>query len=152
MSDSLWPHGLQPVRLLCLWDYPGKNSGVHCHSLLQGIFPTQRSSLGLLHCRQILCYMSHQGSHILPNPLKMSLLLLKTKGTFWPTHTKHAAIVKKIWFLNSPSTIPASVLCVLCKHPFLIFTYISVVRTLHVNLSWLWMLSLNLLLLLSCLI
>ena len=35
-------------------DSPGKNTGVGCHSLLQGIFPTQGSNLGLLHCRQIL--------------------------------------------------------------------------------------------------
>ena len=45
MSDSLWPHGLQPARLLCLWDSPGKNTGVGCHFLLQGIFPTQGSNL-----------------------------------------------------------------------------------------------------------
>ena len=31
MSNSLWPHGLQPARLLCPWDFPGKNSGVGCH-------------------------------------------------------------------------------------------------------------------------
>ena len=30
-----------PARLLCLWDFPGKDTGVGCHSLLQGIFPTQ---------------------------------------------------------------------------------------------------------------
>ena len=30
-SDSLWPHGLWPSRLLCLWDSPGKNTGVGCH-------------------------------------------------------------------------------------------------------------------------
>ena len=41
---------------------PGKNTGVGCHFLLQGIFPTQRSNLGLLHCRQILYHLSHQGS------------------------------------------------------------------------------------------
>ena len=43
---------------------PGKpkNTGVGCHSLLQGIFPTQGSNLGLLHCRQILYFLSHQGS------------------------------------------------------------------------------------------
>ena len=41
LSDSLWSHGLQPVRLLCLWDSPGKNAGVGCHFLLQGIFLTQ---------------------------------------------------------------------------------------------------------------
>ena len=41
MSDSLQPYGLQPARLLCLWDSQGKNIGVRCHALLQGIFPTQ---------------------------------------------------------------------------------------------------------------
>ena len=35
MSYSLRPHGLQPTRLLCPWDSPGKNSGVGCHFLLQ---------------------------------------------------------------------------------------------------------------------
>ena len=55
-------HGLQPARLLCPWDFPGKNTGVGCHFLLQGIFPTQRSNTGLLHCRLILYQLSHQGS------------------------------------------------------------------------------------------
>ena len=54
VSDSVWPHGLQPARLLCPWDSPGKNTGVHCHSLLQRIFPTQESNPSLLYCRQIL--------------------------------------------------------------------------------------------------
>ena len=43
-------------------DSPGKNTGVGFHVLLQGIFPTQGSNLGLLHCRQILYHPSHQGS------------------------------------------------------------------------------------------
>ena len=47
------PYGLQPARLLCPWDFLGKSSGVCCHALLWGIFPTQVSNLGLLHCRQI---------------------------------------------------------------------------------------------------
>ena len=42
------------ARLLCSWDSPGKNTGVGCHFLLQGIFPTQRSNPSLLHCRQTL--------------------------------------------------------------------------------------------------
>ena len=62
VSDSLQPHGLQPARLLCPWDSPGKNTGVGCHSLLQGIFPTQGSNPGLPHCRQTLYLLSHQGS------------------------------------------------------------------------------------------
>ena len=44
MSDSLQPHGL-PTRLLCPRNSPGKNTGVGCHSLLQGIFPTLVNSL-----------------------------------------------------------------------------------------------------------
>ena len=58
------PHGLQPTRLLCPWDLPGKNTGLDCYFLPQGIFPTQRSNLSLLHCRQILYCLSHQGSPI----------------------------------------------------------------------------------------
>ena len=38
VSNSLWPHGLQLSSLLCLWDFPSKNTGVGCHFLLQGIF------------------------------------------------------------------------------------------------------------------
>ena len=54
--------GLQPTRLLCPWDSPGNNTGLNCHFLLQGIFLNQVSSPGLLHCRQILYHLSHQGS------------------------------------------------------------------------------------------
>ena len=62
VSDSLRPCGLHPARLLCPWDSPGKNTGVGCHFLLQGIFPTQGSNPGLLLCRQMLYPLSHQGS------------------------------------------------------------------------------------------
>ena len=43
-------------------DSPGKNTGVGCHALLQGIFPTQGSNPGLPHCRQILYCLNHQRS------------------------------------------------------------------------------------------
>ena len=48
MSDSLQLYGLQPTRLLCLWDSPGENTGVGCHALLQGVFLTQGSNPRLL--------------------------------------------------------------------------------------------------------
>ena len=44
VSNSLQHHGLQPSRLLLPWKFPGKNTGVGCHALLQGIFPTQGSN------------------------------------------------------------------------------------------------------------
>ena len=46
--DSVRRHGLQPTRLPCPWNSPGKNTGVSCHFLLQGIFPTQGLNQSLL--------------------------------------------------------------------------------------------------------
>ena len=48
----------------CPWDSPGKNTGVGCHALLQGIFPIQGLNSVLPHCRWILYHLSHQGSLI----------------------------------------------------------------------------------------
>ena len=59
---SLWPHGLQPARLLCPWDFPGQHAGMGCQLLLQGIFPTQGSNPSLLYllaCRQILYHWAN---------------------------------------------------------------------------------------------
>ena len=47
LSDSSQPHGLEPTRLLCPRDSPGKHTGVGCHFLLQGICPTQELNPGL---------------------------------------------------------------------------------------------------------
>ena len=57
VSDSLRPRGLYSS-----WNSPGQNTGVGSCSLLQGIFPTQESNPGLLHCRQIPYQLSHEGS------------------------------------------------------------------------------------------
>ena len=62
MSDSLWPHRLYPARLICPENYPGKNTRLGCHFLLQRIFPTQVLNPGVPHCRQTLYHLSHQGS------------------------------------------------------------------------------------------
>ena len=62
VPDSLRPHGLQSTRFLCPWDFPGKDTGAGCHFLLQGIFPTQGSNPGLLHCRHVLYRLSYKGS------------------------------------------------------------------------------------------
>ena len=55
VSYSLWP-----PRLYSPWNSPGQNTGVGSLSLLQGIFPTQGSNPGLLHCSQILYHLSHR--------------------------------------------------------------------------------------------
>ena len=60
----LQPHALQPTRLFCPWDFQGKNTGVGCHFLLQGTFPTQGSNLHLLHWQADSLSLSYQESPI----------------------------------------------------------------------------------------
>ena len=55
VSDSLWSHGSS-----CLWNSPGKNTGLCSHSLLQGIFPSQGLNPDLLHWGQTLYPLSHK--------------------------------------------------------------------------------------------
>ena len=84
MSDYLWPHGLQPGSTP--WDFPGKNTEVGCHFLLQGIFPTQESNPCLLHWQADSLPLSHQGSPIVfPGS--------ETYGDFWQY------IAESCWFI-----------------------------------------------------
>ena len=66
VSNSLRPHGptmdCNPPGSSVHGASPGKNTGVGCHALLQGIFPTKGLNPGLPHCRQILYCLSHQGA------------------------------------------------------------------------------------------
>ena len=62
----LWPYGLQPSKLLCPWNFPGKNTGTGCHFLLQGIFLTQGLNPHLLHWQR-------DSTTVLPEKLMMSL-------------------------------------------------------------------------------
>ena len=55
-------------------DSPGKNTGVGCHALLQGIFPIQRLSPDLPNCKQTLYHLSHQGSPKILEWVSLSLL------------------------------------------------------------------------------
>ena len=67
------------TRLLCPRDSPGGNSGVGCHFLLQGIFPTQGSNPCLLHCRQILYHLSYREVPL----LKEWQIFMNFRETFW---------------------------------------------------------------------
>ena len=74
------PMGCSPPGSFVHGDSPGKNTGVGCHVLLQGIFPTQESNPGLLHCRQILYCLSHQGS---PDPPRLQLKIQQAETKTW---------------------------------------------------------------------
>ena len=117
----LGPYGLWPARLLCLWNFPGKNTGVGCHFLLQRIFPTQGLNshhLCLLHCRRILYPLSHsvqfssvaQSCPTLCNPMDCSLpgssvcgisqarilewvAISFSRGSSWPRDWTHVSCI-----------------------------------------------------------
>ena len=71
-----------------------KNTGVGSLSLLQGIFPTQESNQGLLHCRQILYQLSYQGSPIILYVVVIFMCLWEevSLGSFQSTILSHGSM------------------------------------------------------------
>ena len=90
MSNSLWPHGLSP------WNSLGQNTGVGSLSLLQRIFPTQKSNPGLPHCRQILYQLSHKGS---PRILEW-IIYPFSSGSSWPRNRTGVSHITVRFFTN----------------------------------------------------
>ena len=94
------PHGLQPAWLLCPWNSPGKNIGMGSHSFLQGIFPTQGSNQGHLHCRQILYLLNHQGGpHEIEECFSNSSMLRNQLESLWKHRTLGVSL--RFWFSRS---------------------------------------------------
>ena len=103
VSDSLQAHGLYPTRLLCPWDFPGKNIGGCCHFLLQGIFLTQGSNPCLLHWQADSLPLSHQGS---------PYLLLPYGKPIWTTTTNpHVKLHKEFPLMTTSGPILVSLSC-----------------------------------------
>ena len=61
-QQSCDPMNCSPAGSSVHVDSPGNNTGMDCHALFPGIFPTQSSNSGLLYCSQILYHLNHQGS------------------------------------------------------------------------------------------
>ena len=79
------------TRLLCPWNSPGKNTGVGCHSLLQGIFPTQGSNTELPHFRWILyIWATGEGSLIYATAWNVKDIIL--------SETSYSQNTSAIWF------------------------------------------------------
>ena len=90
-SNSLWPHGLYSP-----WNSLGQNAGVGSLSLLQGIFPTQGSNPGLLHCRQSLYQLSHQGN---PRILEGVAYPFSSRSS-WPRDQTRVSCIAGGFFTN----------------------------------------------------
>ena len=111
MSNSLRPYGLWPTSLLCPWDSPGKNTGLGCCSLLQGIAPTQGPNpclLCLLHWQVDSLPSEPPGKF--QRPGKISSILDNFEGSFqignsvWVQMRSFCnGITVKVFFLHSPS-------------------------------------------------
>ena len=81
VPESLQPHGLQLISLLCPWNSPSKNTGVGCHFIPQGIFLTQGSNPCLLHWQADSLPLSHLGSPPLSRSLSIYMHNLWDRGS-----------------------------------------------------------------------
>ena len=112
-------------------DSPGKNTGVGCQALLQGIFPTQGSNPGLLHCRWIL-YWSHQGS---PRILERVAYPF-SRGSSLPRNQTRVSCIAGIFFTSWATRAAHYSSLIKCKHfppLFLYYSYFHVRRFCKVH-------------------
>ena len=107
VPDSLRPPGPQPARLLCPWDSPGRNPGVGCHALLQGIFPTQELKPHLLKWQEAIFFFPHLATceeALTWCRIIHKFLLASKEGYFWSyseVHHGHLIVsVKRSWTLR----------------------------------------------------
>ena len=109
--DSSQLRGLYSVRFLCPWNPLGKNIGVGSCTLLHGIFPTQRSNLGVPHCRQTLYCLSNQGRPYLVLEILTSIPHINMVDSEWKSYYNAEQIqrIKLYWGTNPRNPI--------CRHP-----------------------------------
>jgi len=93
--------------LLRPWDFPGKSTGVGCHFLLQRIFLTHRSNPSLLHCRQMLYCLSHQGSFVIIKFNERDTSLQKETAAHMLCQVLHLAWTMGWEGFGSPESVPA---------------------------------------------
>ena len=109
LSHSVMSDSLQPSWTVAHGDSTGKNTGMGCHPLLLGIFPTQGSNPGLPHCRQILYLLRHHGSPRILEWVAYSFLW----GIF-PPQESHWGLLHYSGFFTSWATKEAQSYYVLC--------------------------------------
>ena len=129
VSDSLWPNGLYSP-----WNSPGQNTGLGSLSLLQGIFPTQRSNPGLLHCRLILYQLIHKGS---PRILECVAYPFSSRSS-WPRNWTGVSCIAGRFFTNLSGSQPFKISGYLHLHlqflaPFSVFQMAITVSAANPN-------------------
>ena len=125
MSNSLQPRSPYLTRLLCPWDSPGKNTGVGCHALLQGLFPTQESNPGLLQCRRILYCLNHQGS---PRILECVTISFSRGSSRARNQTRVSCTARGFFTSGATSCVPSQL-----KNNHSVFTLVCDLMSLRGN-------------------
>jgi len=99
------PIDCSPSRLLCPWNFSGKNTGVGCHFLLQGIFPTQESNPHLLHWQLDSLPLSHQGSPF--KVIEISKIFLCAGRVWWISGLRKSNVntMQSCWGRLEPETL-----------------------------------------------
>ena len=113
------PMDCSPPGTSILGDSPGKNTGVGCHALFQGIFPSQGLNPGFSHCKQILYQLSYQES---PFHLQFSSVQLLSRvrlfATLWITERQASLSITNSWsslrLMSIESVMPSSHLILCC--------------------------------------
>ena len=95
-SHSVMSDSLKPYQLYSSWNFSCQNTGVGSLSLLQGILPTQGLNPGLLHCRQNLYQLSHQGS---PRILEWVGYPFSSRSS-WPRNQTRISCIAGGFFTN----------------------------------------------------
>ena len=119
--NFLQPHGIQPFKLLYSWDSPGRNTGVGCHALLQGIFLTQElNHFCYLSCigRWDLyhkCHLDSPGTYIFKWQFNVEITL----QSFWKDFKNFKCVVLElnVWTTRETNLLYAKFTKVrMCKH------------------------------------
>ena len=116
------PHGPLPSKLLCLWDFPRRNTGVGCHFLLQGILPTQGSNPHLLHCQADSLPLNH---------------LRSPDSTYSQTSIDIGSHARSHKYKTADSLVTN-------KKVLLLVSYVSWTSNGYLDILWPWVLSIDL--------
>ena len=114
-SNSLRPHGIYSP-----WNSPGQNTGVGSLSLLQGIFPTQRSNPGLSHCRRIVYQLSHKESCRILEWVAYPF----SRKIFWPWNWTGVSCLAGEFFTNWATREALDSICI-CKYKVFVFHFLT---------------------------
>ena len=119
VSSPLWPYELCLTRLLCPQDSPGKNTGVGCHALLQGTFPTQGSSSGLhiknyLRRKQNKCTNQKTQPGLADEDTRVCVHFHRARHSAWPLNCMRPFYIARVIKIKFPLYLATVIYPIFC--------------------------------------